>query len=177
MGPRSGFVFSLNIKWVCVLSCFSHKHSQPHPSPQESGWRVLLDHVRKRSAHSLAGAPVAGGAGRGCTPAPAPDSGCEEAKPVAAESSMSASEVTKTHKKTRAFREDGGRDCLLPPHPRGGRRKAALPRASPWRPGGHGSLTRLSSGFQNALGGLVSGALWKVREGPHLPAPAPTGTA
>lgn len=77
---------------------------------------------------------------------------------------MSLSEATKTHKKMRAFRGDGGRDCLLPwgwqacgrsaqspPH---GWPCQVWPDPCPVWPGGRGSLTRLVKEPISRTGGV-----------------------
>lgn len=144
---------------VCVLSAFSHKCYQPCPSPR-AGRRALLNHIRK-------GASTASG---GCTPTQFPDSGCEEAIPVTTESSMSLSEVTKTHKKTTAFRGTGGvwAECRHRP-PWG------WPHPCPEQLGGLDSLTGWFKGrFPECGEQGFSGGLWNVRVRPAAAAPDPS---
>lgn len=90
-------------------------------------------------------------------------------QPVAAESSMSASEVTKTHKKTRAFREDGGRDCLLPPCPPGWRAQSRPPQDQSLAAWGPRFPHKAVHWFPEHVGG---GGLWSSLESPQGAAPA-----
>lgn len=117
------------------MNCFSHKHYQPHPSPQQGGQEGFAKSHQKKEHPWLPRGSRVGRDGRGCTLTHSPDSGCEEAIPVATESSMSLSEVTRTHKKTRAFREDrAGTACLPPGGGLGHLPQAALSGASLARP-------------------------------------------
>lgn len=95
---------------------------------------------------------------RGCALAHVPESGGEEAIPVATESGTSLSEVTKTHKKTSAFRGTG-QDR---PRPLGGRRV----RRAPGRPpaGRLDSLTRL---VEEPVPRVGWGGLWRSLEWPR----------
>lgn len=105
--------------------------------------RLLLSHAAVKGASAAPGLRGGKGRGRGRILACSLASACEEAIPVATESSVSLSEASKTHKKTRAFREDGA-GVPASPGVAGVRASArSRPRClCPVPPGGRDALTR-----------------------------------
>lgn len=99
-----------------------------------------------------------------------PASACEEAIPVATESSVSLSEASKTHKKTRAFREDGAGACF--PGGAGERPQVPLPCAARW-PGALAGRSGLRTGFRDGVGWSLQVFGMSVR-GQAAPAPTPS---
>lgn len=105
----------------------------------------------------------------GCPPAHFPESGHEEAVPVTTESRVFLSEVTKTHRKTSAFRGDG--QGLPAPWAAGvwaecqHRPPGGWPHRCPVLPGGLDSLTSWLKGrFPEC--GVEGGCLWRSLECP-----------
>lgn len=129
-----------------------------------------------KERRSFPGAPTGRQAEPGCALHSIPQSSvCEETIPVATESTVFVSKVTKTHKKTSAFRKNQAGTACLPQVGGVGATCPELPspgRAWPTHPapssqvarGSLDALTRLVKGMWG--GGVVTGGLWSVRVRP-----------
>lgn len=99
MGPRSGFVFSLNIKRVCVLSRFSHEHSSHVLVHGRAGRRLCQITSEKGASTASRGLPWREGPG-GAVPWLPPQIQGVKRQNQQPRSPARVSEVTKTHRKT-----------------------------------------------------------------------------
>lgn len=134
--------------------------TRPHPRPWGGVREAFAKPHQIKERRSFPGAPTSRQAEPGCALHSIPQSSvCEETIPVATESTVFVSKVTKTHKKTRAFRKNQAGTACLPQVGGVGATCPELPspgRAWPTHPAPSSQVAR---GSLDALTRLVKG-MW-----------------